>query len=483
MKNQKSSAGGILFRAIGFLVAGVMISMVFLGTLDTNSWFTAKMTANMEVTAASTEDILEYFYIVEDKPGQGNRNSTAIKLKKAEGAECSPTIYFEVTGDAADYIPHINPVKLKGYQEYSRSIDVAIDSAQYQRLKSLQNNSRIEGKVRVKYLNDFIDEELKISFRVKYLTDKYEEKIRRNFSSENEMANYIADMASLTAWSEPIVESNFLIASPPSTIKSFGIQSDSPNESGKQTYKEELASVPIKKLELTEHQSKIISIIAPTLQKYLDNLYNVVVNLVERINEKIRVIVGLERQVEVLEEEAEELNEKLDEAKVEISELENENEELKEENGELRKENKKLLQETEELNKEIDRLSSALRSQQNSKNQEINSLLREIESLREALASERNANTQQPGGPGGSPGGNSPSIPKDPNNGTDNEGAVDPGEDKTPEDKDGEEENMEVPKDSDDEAGNDDDTGNDGEAGNDDEAGNDYEADMDSESG
>jgi len=202
MKSKRSSAGGILFRTTGFLVAGVMTSMVFLGTLtlDTKSWFTSQMTVNMEVSAATTEDILKKINLDGTVLEDGSiLNPAEIELKKADDIKYDPTIYFEVEGNVAEYILQINSVKLEGNGVHSRSIDVNVNSVQN---NELSNNETVTGKIRIKYLNGFIDEEFKVTFTGEYLKKEHNETIITGISSKEDMANLIANIASLIDWSE-----------------------------------------------------------------------------------------------------------------------------------------------------------------------------------------------------------------------------------------------------------------------------------------
>lgn len=340
MKNKGSSAGGIVFRAIGFLMAGVMLSMVFLGTIDTQSWFYDKTTANMEVAAATTEDIIS-FIGVDDK-----ENPQEIILEGSSNLQHDATIYFAVEGDIDEYILHINPVKIQANKQYKIPIEPNLNTYQYVKLLEWPwQNGKVTGRIRVKYLNEFVKEDIEISFTKKYLRQRIIDEIERrrveitsvedSEEARGEITTLITYLASHLKWQKEDNDVSFLNGDSKSekrssiqTYNQLGFQS-------KEGIQLELEKVPIEKLELNEDQSKIIEIIAPTLQKYLDKLYEIVVNLVDKINEKIIVIAGLEK-------EKDELNKSLEEARKEIENLKNENQRLTEENYSLQREIERL---------------------------------------------------------------------------------------------------------------------------------------------
>lgn len=164
-KNEKQKIKRIILKVMGFVTGGTFISMILLINMDTYSWFTSKMTYDLSVTAATTEDILEKIEIVTINPKE-------IILKKNNSINIEPVIYFSVEGEVSDYILHINPIKLKTNKEYTVPINVVVNLKQIIELLN-KNKKRVQGTIRIKYLNEFIDEEINIEFTRKYLFKKF----------------------------------------------------------------------------------------------------------------------------------------------------------------------------------------------------------------------------------------------------------------------------------------------------------------------
>ncbi|WP_353892419.1 hypothetical protein PRVXH_001766 [Proteinivorax hydrogeniformans] len=171
VERSRQSIFKIISKAIGYLVAGLMLSMVFLGTQDTHSWFVNSISFNSKVTAASTDDILEKINIESDSEG----NFEGIRLKKADG-KYTPIIYFEIKGEITDYILHINPVQLSNNDEVFKPIEVNVSKSQF---KDLAGRERmINGSINIKYLNGFINEEFPVQFSSKWLRKQYIESLK-----------------------------------------------------------------------------------------------------------------------------------------------------------------------------------------------------------------------------------------------------------------------------------------------------------------
>ncbi|WP_069650496.1 hypothetical protein [Caloranaerobacter ferrireducens] len=168
-KSEKQKIKRIILKVMGFVTGGTLISMILLINMDTYSWFTSKTTYDLSVTAATTEDILEKIEIETINPKE-------IILKKNNSINIEPVIYFSVEGEASDYILHINPIKLKTHKEYTVPINVVVNLKQIVELLN-KNKKRVQGTIRIKYLNEFIDEEINIEFARRYLLKKFLEEL------------------------------------------------------------------------------------------------------------------------------------------------------------------------------------------------------------------------------------------------------------------------------------------------------------------
>jgi len=67
-KNKKSLFKKAVLKMLSLLMAGIFTSMIAMAYLDTYSWFTSNMTADMRVSAATTDTIISLFEIDEKNP-------------------------------------------------------------------------------------------------------------------------------------------------------------------------------------------------------------------------------------------------------------------------------------------------------------------------------------------------------------------------------------------------------------------------------
>lgn len=290
--------GRFILKLISIFVAGIMISMIMLTNVDTYSWFTSSFNTEMTVSAASTEDILEEYEIVTDNDG----NAIAIILKKAQSCTQDPIIYFSVTGEASKYTLHINPIKLDTYEECEIPIRISLHYGEEKNIKDRRkDNIPIVGNIKVKYLNEFVNEGLDFSFTPIYIYSFLNRNIEPNttqIASEGKIlfASNLPQFINEEDYNKYLYDS--IIDS---------VNQRSWNEV-KWTYDEQLlekeeALNPISKLELTEEQSGIIDIIIPKLRQYIDKLYSIIESLIKQVNEKIAQIHLLNMRIAELEEE------------------------------------------------------------------------------------------------------------------------------------------------------------------------------------
>ncbi|WP_026478953.1 hypothetical protein [Alkaliphilus transvaalensis] len=325
MKIKWSSPGRLCFRVAGFLVAGVMVSMVFLGAVDTHAWFTSQARSNLEVRAASTEDIISEIKL------DSGINPEYMILEGSTNLEArSGMIYFELEGEIAEYLLHINPIRIEGGFTYKIALEPNLNLFQHTKLLNPFKNQKIKGTLRVKYLNEFINEPIEIVFTKEYLRGKIMENIHRQspevtkLNSDHEARTEITTLMTYLAnhldWQEASSNSKQMV----STQEILMMNRREVEELEGIVLRE----VSVEAFEFSEDQNKIISIIAPTLQGYIKNLYSTVVELVAELNEKILIIVGLEKRVEGLEVEKANLYMELVEAKADIQRINDENSRL-----------------------------------------------------------------------------------------------------------------------------------------------------------
>lgn len=148
------------FKPAVLLILGILTNITFSET-DAFSFFTNETSKQVQVRAASTQDMLEKFEIKTDN----DCNAQSIIIRKIKNLEFSPTIYFSLEGEPSDYILHINPIKLEECKDYEIEIKVNGDKDQVKG----NRGDILKGKISAKYLNEFISESRDIQMTKDYI--------------------------------------------------------------------------------------------------------------------------------------------------------------------------------------------------------------------------------------------------------------------------------------------------------------------------
>ncbi len=155
----------LVLKAIGFLLVGIMIALIFTAIPSTYSWFNKKYNTSVQgAQAISTKDILEEAQI------NYKGDVPSLKLKKSEKVDYSPIIFFDVEGDIKNYVIHMDSVKLTDEQDVPITTNVNLSQAISLILSPAKE---ISGTIRVKHLNGFIDEPIRIKLSKWYLLEGY----------------------------------------------------------------------------------------------------------------------------------------------------------------------------------------------------------------------------------------------------------------------------------------------------------------------
>ncbi|AOT70182.1 hypothetical protein [Geosporobacter ferrireducens] len=372
MTYKKSGIGFLCLRVFCCLLSGLLVSMALLGMLDTYSYFSELMPRSIEVSAVSSEEILPTFEIIQKIPGE----YAEIHIQGAEDLKYAPIIYFTVEigtpeknalTNLPDYILHINPVELRKNQLYKIPIEPIINLPQRVELlfHELLKKETVNGVIRAKYLNGFIDKEVPVSFNISYLKKCFEQQVRRKpieiedtdekqEALQQELTEMISTVASYGNWEEVRWGNSgenqleVSIQQAPALLRQ---QEKNRTALNNKSNEFEAVVTPITKLEIPEDQQKLLNILVPQLTTYLDEVYQTVLDLVSQLNGKISEIVSLTKQIEEFVEQNEELMA--------------ENEDLKQEKESLSAENKKLQEENSKLLLKVDDLQSQVYSLQN----------------------------------------------------------------------------------------------------------------------
>lgn len=311
-KRKPSILGMILRRTVGFVMAGIIVSMTFSYDTGTYSIFSSSTGSEMRVKAAETKDIIKSFTT------NYAENPTKLQISRVEDIPYDPVIYFDIEGEAANYILHVNSIKLKKNGVYEIPIDPDVNYNQY---FSLYNKpyEKVEGTVRIKFLNEFINEEVKITFDKCYLQSIFYEKIKRKAIVEpkDPVRNRVAQMDEVTE--------------PEGYISPFGSDAASAGlldlmlytakQRGWQEVKWDEGEEYISKPQLDAGQTGIIGIIAPKLAEYMDRLYGLTETLRDKLQKKNLEADELAAKVKKLDEEKTELEKEKNQLAASVQEL------------------------------------------------------------------------------------------------------------------------------------------------------------------
>lgn len=319
----------ILYKAIGLALAGIVVALTFTVT-NTYSWFNTGGDGYGEVTAASREDILADMRI--DYRG----DMPVLSLKKANGIDYSPVIFFSVEGEAKDYLLHIDSVKLKGEAEIPIIPNVNLPQAL---ALIVGPKNEIVGSIRVKHLNEFIDESVEVRLSRDYLLKRYF--LNKGVKSYENTHLSQGEKDSLV----DLVKDTLLYTGRYLEWEALGWEEDG--------YRIEKASI-------SKGQEQLIDIIAPNLLKYNERLYELLNIIIEDLKAEIEKNEELIAIIEKLQIEKEELTGRTERLQGENEGLIEKIERLEDENGELTERIGNLLEKNEELNSQILYLESEI---------------------------------------------------------------------------------------------------------------------------
>lgn len=271
MLKEKASTKVLLVKVCAILISGLLISTAMLLNVGTYSWFTDAETLGMRISAVSTTGVIKALKV-------DNVNPTEIRLYKSDNLESSPVIYFSVEGDAANYIQNINPVKLISGEEYSAAIKVNVGLENF--LKLLKNTGNVRGVIKIKYLNEFIDEGRDISFTREFLIEKFlneigiEKPIVPGDVSDKTVNSYLTDtiiyIAHYGKWNSV-------------QVPTAGVNS-------------------LQEPDFLPEQDKILESIAPGLKSYITGLENQISSRDKELAKRDKQIEELKTKITVLEQ-------------------------------------------------------------------------------------------------------------------------------------------------------------------------------------
>ncbi|HYF75349.1 MAG TPA: hypothetical protein VD757_02075, partial [Candidatus Nitrosocosmicus sp.] len=290
----------LIMRTMAMLVVGIMISTVFLANVDTYSWFASSASGSAKVTAANTEDIIDVLELLTEGK---EHNSKAIKIKKSKDVVGSPLVYFSIEGEAANYILHINPIRLKENCCYIIPIVTDINLRQYAEMLCREDN--ITGTLKVKYMNEFINETCEISLSPEYLRDMLLHKIVNEGAKPENEKKPMMRSASFVESAETADEINAEQDTQSITVNAIAVLAKLVEWNVIDSVLEERIlsdKVPFSSgLALTSNQDYLIEIIYPGLKQYIEALESYISKLEAELEERNAQLAGLDKELACLE--------------------------------------------------------------------------------------------------------------------------------------------------------------------------------------
>jgi len=164
-----------LLKGVCVLVAGIIVNLAFLLCSDTLSWFNADRATSLQVNAAATNNILEHAIILKTNPH-------VVKIKKAKKYTGDLVVCFGIEGEAAEYLAHLNPVKLDTHEEISVPLTPRVELSQF--IGLLTTGNKVPGILKIRYLNELIEEKYSFSYSNEFLLGCFINSLQGGFMNE-----------------------------------------------------------------------------------------------------------------------------------------------------------------------------------------------------------------------------------------------------------------------------------------------------------
>lgn len=269
------------------LLLGIFMALIITLIPNTYSWYTKSEGVSGDIKAASVKEILDLLEI------KNKNNEPIVRIRKNADLDYSPVIFFSLEGEAREYVLHIDPIQLFDSDTYEIPIIPNVNLPQAISL-ILSGKDRVEGKLYIKHLNQFINEEHSISISKDHLLKTYflgKGIENTNYSSikDKEITKLLVEtldyVGEFLEWEEIYWEED-------NTYKSTGSK----------------YTMPISKANIRPYQIEIIEKLAPNLIKYNNILYSELEDMTDKLNIKIDHINSLTMEKESLMEKNKDLD-------------------------------------------------------------------------------------------------------------------------------------------------------------------------------
>ncbi|MFS0821607.1 hypothetical protein [Bacillus sp. 1P02SD] len=166
-----------ILRATGFLSAGLLISAALLANTPTFSYFTNQYQNMINVSTASAENLIKHLEVIKKKDG-----SLVIEVVRDSEYGYRPDVGFSIEGDLAEYILHVNPLKLDKNGTYHIPIEANINAHQFLELLTIKfsnKESTVKGKLTAKNYDGQVIAAKNIELDIEYLLRRIDDDIVR----------------------------------------------------------------------------------------------------------------------------------------------------------------------------------------------------------------------------------------------------------------------------------------------------------------
>jgi hypothetical protein len=181
-----------LLKGLWVLFAVIIINLAFWFCSDLLVWVNDWRATSLQVNAVATEDLLQYVTVLQTNP-------QVVKIKKAENYTGELVVCFGIEGEAAEYLAHLNPVKLDTHEEISVPLIPRVELPQFISLLTKGNN--VAGTLKIKYINKFTDEAYSFSFSNEYLLGCFINNLQDGFKNDQPSSRSMS-VLNTTNWGE-----------------------------------------------------------------------------------------------------------------------------------------------------------------------------------------------------------------------------------------------------------------------------------------
>jgi hypothetical protein len=165
----------LFLKGLGFLIAGVIVSIALFGNYETYALFSKKFQSQIFVKAAYADNLIKNVELEEQRDG-----SIWIEIKRDSAFGYRPDIGFAIEGDIAPYILHMNPITVEKNGIYRIPLVTTINHHQFVELTLLKARTKqksLSGWLTVKNFDGKVIATKDITINIDYLLNRVKDEI------------------------------------------------------------------------------------------------------------------------------------------------------------------------------------------------------------------------------------------------------------------------------------------------------------------